>query len=145
MIPVMQTKLAGVRCGKDTGNCLAASIASILELPLSAVPHFAMYNNWGDRFRDWMGVRGFAVLQLAFDGNKAIKASCREALRGTYHLMSGPGPRGCRHTVVGRGGKMVHDPHPDGEGLKDDDEWELFIPFQPVLPKQFAIARTVPS
>jgi hypothetical protein len=45
----------------------------------------------------------------------------------TYHVISGPGPRGCHHSVVGLNGKMVHDPHPDRTGLEEAQMWDFLI------------------
>lgn len=48
-----------------------------------------------------------------------------------YHVISGQGPRGCRHSVVGKAGKMVHDPHPSGAGLLTEEEYGFLIPLDP--------------
>ena len=41
MKPVDQTLF-----GEGRGNCLPACIASVLELPLEAVPHFVLEDDW---------------------------------------------------------------------------------------------------
>lgn len=35
-----------------------------------------------------------------------------------FYIASGPANRGVKHSVIYSGGKMIHDPHPSGEGIK---------------------------
>jgi len=51
-----------------------------------------------------------------------------------FHEMGGPSPReGVYHSVVGKGGKMVHDPHQSRAGLKAAETWGFIIPHNPAL------------
>ncbi len=36
-----------------------------------------------------------------------------------YYMAWGTSPRGIKHSVIYSKGKLVHDPHPDGGGVKD--------------------------
>ena len=112
MIPVYQTIY-----GDDPrpGNCAQAAVASLLELPLDAVPHFFedcteenYLSGWG-RFDAFFEERGVYV-------NKR-EASPRSA-PSWIHLAGGPSPRGIEHMVVADGFDIIHDPHPDGGGLE---------------------------
>jgi len=44
------------------------------------------------------------------------------------HFMGGMGPRGLRHLVVAENGEMAYDPHPEGGGLVEQEDWILMIP-----------------
>lgn len=73
MKPVDQTKFAGEGAG---GNCVQASLASILNLPLSDVPHFLEVADrpaeWELAFMDWLEERGVGLIrregEWIFDG-----------------------------------------------------------------------------
>jgi hypothetical protein len=92
------------------GDCLSACVATILDLPLSAVPVFARPGqNWGqmvDLLNAWLAPRGLvAVLSLSPPAGLGIA--------------KGPSPRfvGGGHCVVVRDGVLVWDPHPSRAGL----------------------------
>lgn len=84
---------------------MQAAVASILELPLDEVPHFAEVP--GDSFETmvlWASTEGYSLTR---NRNK----------RGLT-MMVGLSPRGdWNHAVVARNGLLVHDPYPGGEGL----------------------------
>ena len=118
MKPIDQTKLYF-----PNGNCLAASLASILELQLSEVPEFEKWKEdteeWWWELNKWLEEIGFTLLQWS-DGNPSW-------LPG-YYLVSGISERGISHIVVYQNGKMVHDPHPSKTGLKEIKEsWALLL------------------
>lgn len=105
MIPVLQT-----RHGLG-GNCLAACLASIFEVPLESIPELAppeCFVDWAiqPRLRNsWLAERGLAYLEIDVD---------RQAFQWTQHAIP-PGPclfamqsstpevreRGYGHYVVG--------------------------------------------
>lgn len=131
MKPVMQTLF-----GKGKGNCYAACIASILEIPIEDVPNFCAQSqyNWHKAVADWMSVRGLRIIALEFStrkglwGGEALKRCWTYGLGGEWVILSGLSPRSTDranpmyHSVVGQprgwGFRMVHDPHPDGTGLR---------------------------
>jgi len=121
MTPLDQTQFAGEGAG---GDCVRASVASILDLPLSEVPHFLEIapepQLWGLAFEDWMEARGLYVWlkhgHVEFEG---------------YYLVSGPSPRGVSHMVVYRDGKLAHDPHPSREGILDVTWTRILVPLDP--------------
>ena len=120
MKPVFQTILAPPR-----GNCLQACIASILELPLEAVPNFMEVDGdgWEKVYQDFLETKGLQVLYLDIDGIKKYGWSPRG-----YHLIQGKSPRGdWDHVCVGFRGEIVHDPHPDGGGLRTQDLYDVFV------------------
>ncbi len=110
MIPTMQTAF-----GKGNGNCLSACIASILEIPIDTVPNWAKEKNWQQKVNEWLQKYNLCYLELAkSDHLEFFAQDC-----GCHYIMNGKSPRGeFWHSVVGRGGKMVHDPHPENRGLE---------------------------
>lgn len=109
MIPVKQTTFGADLAVPDAGNCVQAAVASLLELPLSAVPHIAHEahvagRSWFDVLGDWLGDLGYG---LVLTGGQIPPP--------VWHLVVGPSPRGdWDHIVVAFGEELRHDPHPDG-------------------------------
>lgn len=99
------------------GDCTRACIASIFELPASAVPHFISKGEeepgpdgvlpWCHRFRDWLAEQGYAPLFVEVQSEEQEWSP--EALQFHY-LRSGKTRRGTVHDTVWFGGRMVHDP-----------------------------------
>lgn len=125
MTPVDQTQFAGEGAG---GNCVQASVASILGLPLTDVPHFLEVadrpEEWELAFMDWLEERGVGYIRRSgewvFDG---------------YYLASGPSPRGVHHMVVYRDGRLAHDPHPSREGILAVKSTWVLCPLYPSMIK----------
>ena len=119
MIPVKQT-IPFEEGSPVLGNCLQAAVASIYELPIEAVPHFVQFEAWGEALKLYVHGRG-ALLQL-WKTNAPADMTL---------LAFGKSPRGdFRHAVVWQGGRMIHDPHPDGTGLDGPPEefWGITTP-----------------
>lgn len=139
MIPVTQTKVV-VKNSKDEfivrGNCYAACIASIMELPISEVPNVEVFFHidngyWAEVMHTFLESKGWElctddvykrfhkdIFGYDFNGtdeNGKIKYyyECVDK----YYLVSGKSVRGVHHTCIYRNGKLVHDPHPTKEGL----------------------------
>lgn len=99
------------------GNCLAACIASILEIPIETVPNFCgLYGDdeWFDRMNEWLHALG--LVGIAFKTEDPTFS--RQWLRHAWCIVSGPASRGFLHCTVWRNGELVHDPHPSRDGLK---------------------------
>lgn len=116
MTPIDQT-----RFGKPHGNCLAAAVASVLELPLDSVPdlnatdvhQLIVLNDWLRQFD----------LQFTW-----VPWDTYTGHRHSFFLVSGESPRGLRHTVVcNERGELAHDPHPSRAGIAQALECGLFI------------------
>ena len=128
MTPVMQTKF-----GNPDGNCMAACIASIWEIPIEEAPTLEedvkAGRSWWWALRQWCSVRGFTpVMIYQTTGHGAM-------LEAAMSMAGGDSPRGTEggHSVVWQRGKLVHDPHPDGTGLERNPEW--FVLFVPIVPE----------
>lgn len=112
MIPVKQTKLYAPD-GIHNGNCLAACLASLLDLPLWMVPPFEdMFgrDDWGPRRNAWLG-RMFKLQLVRTEGHEI-------AALPEFYIASGESQRGVFHAVIYSRGSMVHDPHYSGTGIK---------------------------
>lgn len=151
MKPVYQSITAVDRDRGIVGDCFAACIASILELPLADVPHFAQLSldhevargtplaeawkngtDWWYMTNDWLAPRGLSYLEFtqAEDWHNDIR------LRLGYHVIVGKSPRGdFDHCVVGRAGIVVHDPRDGARAphLLTIKAYGLFIPADPSI------------
>lgn len=155
MIPVHQTILAdptrndGYDANGQPGNCYQAAVASVLDLALEDVPHFATFcDDWAERSEAWFLDRG---LIRSFYSDAALRELFENASTGRLWVASGtdvhghrverivgalgagPSPRGnFRHVVVLDDRlNLIHDPHPSGAGLELIDEVELIFEVQP--------------
>ena len=98
------------RPGVRRGNCLQAAFASLFELPLEAVPHFVAEDDWWGCLERWLAARG--LLPVWVPHSDVIPW-------GIPYLATGVSPRGeFKHVVIEQNGELIHDPHPEGTGLK---------------------------
>jgi len=94
------------------GNCISACVASILEMPIEAVPFF-VDEHWWPRFLGWLAERGLTATEIA------------GGLPSGFTIALGPSTRlACSgHACVAFNGVIVHDPHPSREGLPVVDHY----------------------
>ena len=117
MKPVFQN-----RFGKGEGNCLAACLASIFEVPIESIPEFAE-DPWYNQFEEYMiSTFGLQPAEIVIDQCDGWKPK-------GFHLISGNSPRGdYKHAVVGKNGEPVHDPYEGGFcRLESMDTYTIFI------------------
>lgn len=122
MIPVTQTDTSFT-----TGNCFAACLASVLELPLEQVPNFMDEGTgWYDRYNDWLAGRNLRIFTYRGD----LKPPTG------YAILGAGSPRfNGMHAVVTHNGEIVWDPHPQSEmGVGEWIDWTLIIPLDPAKP-----------
>jgi len=114
------------------GDCGRAVIASLMDLPIKDVPHFAQIstytpgsNGFYTLIDDWLAERG---LEMLWHVNPVYYAP------GTYCYISGPSPNasGVFHACVGQVQndhtlKLIHDPHPSKKGLLGIDWQASFL------------------
>ena len=140
---VDQTAFTDLTTG-TAGNCVSACIASILEIPIEEVPHFAQLQM--DRAKQNEGGKGLKGMVVEFLNSKGLDLICCEWVtehdgiiprcyfghNGRHAILSGKSPRGvCDHAVVGEakgyGMWIVHDPHPSRDGITGDPYAVWFI------------------
>jgi hypothetical protein len=139
MIKVAQTIFGGplenVLSGEsnpEPGNCFAACLASILELPIEDVPNFVAFkSDWWWKLNRWLYEK-FDSIFIQIPSAASYDADCLG-----YFISSGKGPRGLNHSVVcfGTDG-MVWDPHPSGDGIVEEMYWGVIIPRNPAVLKK---------
>jgi hypothetical protein len=125
MVPVHQTKF---QSGGVHGNCLAAAIASILEIPLAAVPQ------WEEMFgggRPSVWLNSFHNFLAGYGLQREIHQ--QDPMIDDYYLAIGPSPRSTPetpfdHCAIYRAGRFVHDPYPGGIGIEHPTEFMVFVP-----------------
>jgi hypothetical protein len=125
MTPVDQEFLSRPDIGQY-GDCQRAVIASLLDLPISEVPHFLRdaggdYHAFNDNIQKFLHSKGY--LHITFD-DMPNAVGCDES-RTLYHAIYGPSPHGngLWHAVVGKCGAIEFDPHPSRAGLLDPTQW----------------------
>ena len=121
MTPMKQTKLYS-KDGGHNGNCFAACVASILDLPLWMVPPFEEgfgRNEWYEsRCDEWLK-RMFNLKRVVMDGHQVDKLP-------EFYVASGKSARGVSHAVIYSGGALAHDPHPSNSGIESVERtWHL--------------------
>lgn len=126
MKPVFQTQFLG-RKGPGAGNCHAACLASVLELPLDEVPNFQEITDDDACWRaeeDWLKAKGF--FSLSTDPLAEL-----DSYAG-WHIAMGPNARnGTMHSCVYYGTELRHDPNPEGGGLAEVTYRYFLIPLVP--------------
>ncbi len=143
MKPILQTQLYGENA-MGNGNCVAAAMASVLEIPLWMVPPWEQMfgrDDWQKRRKEWLAqVFGLEVVTLYGsrrypgrwttcywdddDGEKPVYVEPGELPE--FYIACGKTVRGSHHAVVYSAGVLVHDPHYSGAGLIDVDRIEFF-------------------
>ena len=118
MVPVTQTIF-----GAPNGNCYAACLASILELPIKDVPNA---NGNIDSVNRFLATRGLGVVRIPYS-----ESAWKTIRRGAWCILFGVSPRELLHAVVGKDGVMVHDPHPSRAGLRRIEGVDLFVARSP--------------
>lgn len=106
MKQVTQTITVGDGSGLP-GNCLQAAVASLLELDLDEVPHFACYHDWLERLVEFATGHGYRI---------AYRWPQKGAKVPDFGLIFGQSVRGVPHAMVVCAGE-TWDPHPSRDGL----------------------------
>lgn len=122
MTPVFQSKLYAAD-GIHNGNCFAACLASLLEIPLWMVPPFEDmfgrgHGQWRERSEEWLA-RMFGMKLVRVEEH--VPPALPE-----FYIANGPAARGVHHSVVYRRGELAHDPHPSKGGVLDV-EWTYHL------------------
>lgn len=121
--------------GWPYGECVRAAYATILGLPIEAVPRFdpavcdAVGEEQGDRERRWLATLGFDLFELSTEPHP-MPQEVLDCVPAVPHLISGWSPRGFGHRCVGVGGRVVFDPHPSRAGLVSVYSIGLLVPME---------------
>lgn len=150
MIPVTQTKVV-IKNSKDEfvqrGNCYAAAIASIIELPISEVPNVEVFFHldngyWAIVMHTFLESKGWELVndqqnlkEMFHPINPFPNVKDHSQYYNRPYLISGKSSRGVYHTCVYNNGTLVHDPHPSREGLITLETFESLIKPLPIPPQ----------
>lgn len=115
------TKIYQTEFGKGRGNCTTAALASFFSMKMEEVPDvYSMpKEEWRDNIIDFFRSNGF---ELVYD---TVPPEESDTEYFPIYFVEGISSRGCRHIIIERDGKLLHDPHPDGDGLITKDVWWL--------------------
>jgi hypothetical protein len=96
------------------GDCLRVCLASLLDLPPLEVPHF--FHDGCDGATGWeranrfLAPLGLRMINIAFSEDPgAVLRSMGAVNRDAVYLMGVGSPR-ANHTIIARGGAVIHDP-----------------------------------
>lgn len=139
MKPVKQTIRRDSKNGV-WGNCYQAVIASMLELPLNEVPHFAdggpSGGEFSERVRAFLAKRGLAAVQIPYRGSPVfdVLRTIDFASHGdVFYILGATSARGAPHAVIAKGGRIVFDPYPDADpddrAMEPDPDGFLWVTF----------------
>lgn len=127
---VYQTKFA-----PPDGNCVQACVASILELPIDAVPNFV-----GEKSDEWY----FEALKWLRPANLQLQSWLNpewpQWMAGGWYGIAGVKSfhGDWTHVVVARDGVIVHDPNPKNTDRPQGDytvlDWTIFAVTDPAQP-----------
>lgn len=140
---ILQTQLYGDNA-IGNGNCVAAAMASILELPLWMVPPWEQMfgrEDWQKRRREWLAqMLGLEVVTLYAsrrhpgrfstcywdddEGEKPVYVHPDELPQ--FYIACGLTVRKSHHAVVYSRGALAHDPHYSGDGILQVERIEFF-------------------
>lgn len=99
MIPIKQTLTDELY-----GNCLQASIASLLDRPLDNVPNFMLFeDHWWSALLMWAGSNGYSVEYVESEPPKDGKYYVTSLV---YEIHK----KGLSHAVVFKDGQIAHNP-----------------------------------
>ena len=113
MTPQKQTVFSDEEKG-TVGNCFTACIASLFDMPIEEVPHFASYGtDWFDVFYKFLKETPFEI-NGTWQTNNNPDWKTFEGIDG-YVIVAGGSPRGVKngHAVIYKNGEPFFDPHPD--------------------------------
>lgn len=118
------------------GDCHRAALASVLELPLSEVPHFnedgpppSLFQH---RVETWLEKRNLTCVMVPFRGElQHVVDALSTASPAAFWFLGGLTRSGVPHCVVGRRGRIVHDPGFEQGGIfkpfEDGSYWVTFL------------------
>ena len=132
MKPVNQTRLADDPKG---GNCMAACIASILEISIEEVPDFDMRNDPGDWrifWGPWLSEMGYHIFCMGLTAHIEETPLC--IYYGLHIIMGGHTARdpdilhACVYKTDINDFEPVHDPHPSNDFITEFTNIYILIP-----------------
>lgn len=121
MISVKQTKF-----GKE-GNCLAACLASLLEVDINLFPDISQEPSlWLSKINKYL----IAEYELyLFPITLSDLEEAFQIMEDTIFIGSGYSNRGLFHATLWKNGKMIFDSHPDNTGIKKLESLDFLVKY----------------
>ncbi len=131
VIPVTQTLLS-----PPDGNCFAACVASILELPIDAVPNYHS-DDWFECWQEWLYPYNLALDIWTHNPEWTERERRWWTPRGYAILSTRPPGCGWEHCTVALDGKPVWNPMPGyGKRIGDIGKWVDWTVFRVLDPRR---------
>lgn len=135
MIPVKQD-IFPTEDNPLRGNCFAACLASILEMPLEDVPHVMAHDDWREQTNAWLAGLGMGTVEVCIDVEEPALFLLPPDM---WLIITGTTKRheSRLHSVIGKtipGGvqwECLHDPHPDNSFLEKVRYLMWLVPLDP--------------
>lgn len=113
----------------NKGNALQACVSSIFGMSMDDVPNFIEADNYADAIADFVYVNYGLTFVKIIANKEDLDFSVKNE---TWILAAGKSPRGdFKHVVVSKiidkKITLLHDPHPDGQGLVGAPNWIGFF------------------
>jgi hypothetical protein len=110
------------------GNCFSAMLASLLHVCIDDIPVFAG-DDWLKDVNQWLKKFGLAYINICAHDDYFE----RMGIKGCYHEIAGESPRfpANLHAVIGKDGRIVHDPHPDNTGVNGIEQFGFLVVLEP--------------
>jgi len=107
------------------GDCWRATVASLLRLPVEAVPHVCNGPDDGkasERMRAYLDSQNCALIQIPFNGEMSLDqildyVGSVSVSGGMHWCLMGTSRTGCNHVVICKGSEIVHDPSITQSGI----------------------------
>ena len=117
-------KLHQTKFGFPEGNCFETCLAMLLGREISSIPSYKEDKKWFFQYRDWLRPQGYDMLAVG-KWNEDAKPFCPDV----FCIAGGKSPRGdFQHAIVYYGNKLYHDPHPDGTGIENIEDYIYLVP-----------------
>lgn len=120
----------------EYGDCHRTAIACLLGVDRDTVPNFGVHYGNGTAFADaeraFLKSIGLASVSVVYSGELDDVLRTMGAVNpNAYYLLAGTSKTGLGHSVIGHGGKILWDPHPDDVGIvgpmEDSLYWVTFL------------------
>jgi hypothetical protein len=115
------------RMGSTEGNCLAAALASVLDLHLYEVPEMEVKEGWLQKVNEWLADKNLALVLCKYEPNYCPRGLTIGSTKPSEHSE-------VLHCVVCQNGRIVWDPHPDEIAQYPIVDWMLFQVLDPTQP-----------
>lgn len=122
------------------GDCASACLASLLDLPVEAVPHFSKLfwedrDGWSRAEKEFLASKGLRKVQFGYSCSlENVLDYMKASNPDVYYVLLGTSRNGTAHDVVGLNDQIIHDPSVDNSGIVSPCEPEgayyisVFVP-----------------